>query len=151
MNNLDIQDLEQKIHHWSSTIGNAAIPHGWKFAVEFNGEIREHWPGLSMNDAVFQKMLDIILDETIDTPLRTRMEVMDETCGYIAQVIAERNLPERVLVREGSQERPSLDFPKLIDYIHDVYFAHLHIRSRIQNVLGARMNAEVQRSTKNKM
>lgn len=151
MNNLDLQELEQKIHQWSNTIGNASVPHGWVFAVGFDDTVHERWPGLSLPDVVIEKMVDIILDDKVDTPLRARMEAMDEVCTYIAKVVAEKNFPERVLIKEPGRDKPKLDFQKLADYIQDVYFVNMHTRSRIQNVLTAHINAEAQRSSKNKM
>lgn len=151
MNNLDLLELEQKIHHWCGVIGNAAVAHGWEFAVGFDSTPHEHWPGLSMNEAVLQKMADIVLDDKSSTPLRTRIEVMDEACVYIAKVVAEKNFPKRVLVGEPGSKKPKLSFTKLAEYIHDVYFVNLHARSRIQEILVTNMNAEAQQMLKNKI
>lgn len=148
VNTIDVVEVEQKIHHWSNVISRAAIPHKWTFGVGTRGSATEHWPGIAVNNTVRDKMLDIILTDS-EIPFRTRIEIMDEACDYIASVVHEKNFPDRVMDKmDGSQ---ALCFTKFAEYIYDVYSVHYHYRLNIGKAISQRLSEESKNTAKNKM
>lgn len=151
MNNVDVLDLEQKIHQWCNIIGHAAIKKGWQFTVGFENTAPTQWRGLALHRVMADKMIKIILDESIPTPIRARIEIMEESCKYIASLVHDFNFPEHVIEPQRDSTHGSLNLEKLADYLSEVYSIELFNRSEIENVLSSHLSGEVKNAVKQKM
>lgn len=149
MNNVDMLDLEQKIHQWCNLISHASIKQGWQFSVGFENTAPAQWRGLALHSVLANKMIQILLDESSPTPIRTRIEIMEESSKYIANVVCDCNFPEHIMEKKSGSSALSLE--KLEDYLAEVYSVELFNRSEIQNVLSVHLSGEMKSVVKQKI
>lgn len=151
MNNADMLDLEQKIHQWCNMISRAAIKRGWGFTVSFdNVPSSSQWQGLALHNELAAKMLQVVLDDDNQTLVRTRMEVMEESCKYIEQIVQDSGFPDRVFEKHD-QSQEVINLSGLADYLLEVYAVELFHRSQIQKAFGDHLSAEVKNVVKQKI
>lgn len=150
MNNVDLLDLEQKIHQWCNMISRVAIKRGWEFTVGFENSSSSQWKGLALHNVLAVKMLQVVLDDDDSTPVRTRMEVMEESCKYIEQIVQDFDFPDRVFEKYNQTQR-NINFTYLAEYLLEVYAVELFRRSEIQKAFGDHLNAEVKNVVKQKI
>lgn len=150
MNNVDMLDLEQKIHQWCNMISRAAIKRGWEFTVGFDNASSSQWKGLALHNELAAKMLQVVLDDDNQTPVRTRMEVMEESCKYIEQIVQDCGFPDRVFEKHN-QTQGVINLSGLADYLLEVYAVELFHRSEIQKAFSDHVNAEVKSVVKQKI
>lgn len=142
MSNIDLFEIEHKVHHWVTQLSVAAAQQNWGVAKHGG----QHY-GLSshLKVSLAKYVSGSILDESDAISIQTKLSVWEQVFAQFSATVTQRDFPHGSMQDDNGNQ--TLDAERMWGYLHQLYGEEFHIRHQIS----ADINAGMQMDRKLKM
>lgn len=135
MNNIDLFEIEHKVHQWITQLSMAAAKQGW--SITDNG-VKKYGLGSDKKVMLGISISESILDERNDIPLQTKLSVWEHVFAQFSDEVTARDFP--IAVQKTKNETSwSLDVNKISSYLLQLYEQELDVRNKINAAIAEKL------------
>lgn len=138
MNNVDLFEIEHKVHQWVTQLGIAAAHQNWSRTENGVQKYGLH-PDTKAQLGIF--LSGSLLDESTDTPLHTKLSVWEHVVTQFAAQVVARDFPVEAQKKKG-ENNWVLNSEKIWGCLCQLYVQELDLRNKINASIAKRLQSD---------